>query len=219
MIRLLNAKSHKLPNETEKRQQGCPYVILSHVWQEAEVTFEDIPHFENISASPLGPKFASASKIIKACNAVLQLYKGGITHIWLDTICIDKKNLTEFFTAINSMWQWYKQADVCFAHLEDFPSPRAPTWTQSRWFTRGWTLQELVEPKDVIFFDNHWKKIGDSESLQRELTGRRKFRKDFLLHSAWRTQGSYMQAGMLLSQYTGDQPLNFIRLSRQCTNG
>lgn len=182
MMRLLNAETHELPNETEKRQQGCPYVILSHVWQEAEMTFEDMPHFENISASPLGPKYASASKIIGACNAVLRHYKGSITHLWLDTICIDKKNLTEFSTAINSMWQWYKQADVCFAFLEDFPGSGAPTWTQSKWFTRGWTLQELVAPKNVIFFDKNWNKKGDRENLQRELTGRTKIIMDFLLH-------------------------------------
>ena len=103
MIRLLNAKIHELPKETEKCQQGCPYLILSHGWQENEMTFEDIPHFENISASPLGPKYGGATKTIGACNAVLQHYRGDITHLWLDTICIDKKNLTEFSTAINSM--------------------------------------------------------------------------------------------------------------------
>lgn len=80
------------------------------------------------------------------------------------------------------MWQWYKQADVCFAFLEDLLGPGAPTLTQSKRFTRGWTLHELVAPKDVIFFDKFWKKIGDRKSLQQELTGRMKIGMDFLLH-------------------------------------
>lgn len=146
------------------------------------MTFEDMPQVEIMSASPLGPKFSSASKIIGACNAVLHQYKGGITHLWLDTICIDKKNLTEFSTAVNSMWQWYKQADTCFAFLEDFPGPGAPTLTQSRWFTRGWTLQELVAPKNVIVFDKYWNKAGDRECLQPDFTGRTKIGMNFLLH-------------------------------------
>lgn len=96
MIRLLNAESHELPSEAElKRQQGCPYVILSHVWQETEVTFEDMPYFEDMSTSPSGPKFSSASKIIGACKAILHDCKRGITHLRLDTICIDKMKLTD----------------------------------------------------------------------------------------------------------------------------
>lgn len=183
MIRLLNAQYHDLPAEAERKlQQGRPYVIISHVWQEMEVTFEDMPHFKTISASRSGPKFSSASKITGASDAVLRQYKGGINHLWLDTVCIDKKNLTEFSAAINSMWQWYKQAEACFAYLEDFPSPSVPTLTQSKWFTRGWTLQELVAPRKVLFFDKDWNAIGDKESLQRALTGRTKIAMDFLLH-------------------------------------
>ena len=183
MIRLLNAQNHELPDEAElKRQQGRPYVIISHVWQAMEVTFDDMPHFKTISASPLGSKFHSAAKITGACNAVLRQSKGGTNLLWLDTICIDKKNLTEFSTAINSMWQWYKQAEACFAYLEDFPSPGVATLTQSKWFTRGWTLQELVAPRNVIFFDKDWNVIGNKDSLQRALTGRTKIGTDFLLH-------------------------------------
>lgn len=183
MIRLLNAKSHELPDDAElKRQQGCPYVIISHVWQKTEVTYEDMPHFKTISASQSAPKFPSASKIIGACNAVLDHYKGRVTHLWLDTVCIDKKNLTEFSTAINSMWQWYKQAEACFAYLEDLPSPGVDTLTESKWFMRGWTLQELVAPKNVIFFDKGWNVKGDKEDLQQVLTARTKIDVDFLLH-------------------------------------
>ncbi|MCJ1477534.1 hypothetical protein MMC13_006206 [Lambiella insularis] len=183
MIRLLDAKSRQLPDQAElKRQQGCPYVVISHVWQESEVTFEDMPQFKTISASPTDPQYASALKMIKACDAVLRHEDGRVTHLWLDTVCIDKKNLTEFSTAINSMWRWYRQASACFVYLEDLPSPGVPTLTESKWFLRGWTLQELVAPRNVIFFDRNWNLIGNKESLQQELMDRTKIGVDFLLH-------------------------------------
>ena len=182
MIRLLNAESHALPNEQGlRRQRGLPYVIISHVWREREVVFEDMPHFKGMATNPSWEKSGSATKIIGACKTVLQYYKGKIAHVWLDTVCIDKKNLTELSMSIISMYRWYKQAEACFAYLEDYPSEEVPLFTQSKWFTRGWTLQELVAPKKMIFFDKDWKAIGDKESLQTPLTGRTKIHEDFLL--------------------------------------
>ena len=84
--------------------------------------------------------------------------------------------------SINSMYQWYKQAEACFAYLEDYPIVDVPIFTQSKWFTRGWTLQELVASRNVIFFDKDWKAIGDKESLQTSLTSRTMIHEDFLLH-------------------------------------
>ena len=184
MIRLLNARTHELPDEAElKRQQGRPYVIISHVWQGTEVTFDDMPNFKILSTSPSGPKYPSAFKITGASSAVLRHSNGATDLLWLDTVCIDKKNLTEFSTAINSMWTWYRRATACFAYLEDVPSPGGTTdLIQSKWFTRGWTLQELVAPRTVIFFDKHWNVLGDKESLQRTLSARTKISPDFLLH-------------------------------------
>ncbi|KAL8806940.1 MAG: hypothetical protein Q9200_004866 [Gallowayella weberi] len=101
----------------------------------------------------------------------------------MDTICIDKKNSTELSMSINSMYRWYEQARCCFVYLEDYPTKDVPVFTQSKWFTRGWTLQELVAPKYVVFFDKHWNYIGDRESLHPQLTSRTKISSGFLSHA------------------------------------
>ena len=77
MIRLLNAESYELPDEEgPKRLQRFPYVIVSHVWREREVVFEDMLQFKRLAASPSWEKSVSAAKIIGACKTVLQRYKG-----------------------------------------------------------------------------------------------------------------------------------------------
>ncbi|KAL8724355.1 MAG: hypothetical protein Q9181_006860 [Wetmoreana brouardii] len=179
MIRLLNAKTCRLPDNDEKKaQQGQSYVIISHVWGDTEIVFEDMPRFEELSTSS---KRLSAAKISGACEMVLRGYNGDIKYLWLDTVCIDKKNLTELSMSINSMYKWYRQAKVCFVYLQDFPGKDIDVFTKSRWFTRGWTLQELIAPERVIFFDRNWRWIGDKESLQEELYARTKITTMFLL--------------------------------------
>ena len=189
MRRLLNINTLELPDQDELRdQQELPYVILSHAWQRKEVTFDQMPQFNNLQNLP--PWKQSADKIIGACEAVrdadgrLKGETGGIkiSHLWMDTVCIDKKNLTELSEAINSMYRWYKQANSCFVYLEDFPSGGVNHFTQSRWFERGWTLQELVAPEKVIFFDSKWNLLGKKETLQEDLSSRTKIDTDFLLH-------------------------------------
>ena len=110
MIRLLNAETRKLQDDNEMRaQQGQPYVIISHVWLDREIVFDDMPCFgENVTSS----KPLSAAKMLGACQFVLRHYNGNVKYLWLDTVCIDKKNLTELSMAINSMYRWYRQAKV-----------------------------------------------------------------------------------------------------------
>ncbi|MDI1487518.1 MAG: hypothetical protein OHK93_006788 [Ramalina farinacea] len=134
----------------------------------------EMPHFP-------ASKPASAFKITGACETVLAHYGGDIQNIWLDTVCIDQKNPHELSASINSMYRWYKQAEVCFALLGDYPGPGVRVFTDSRWFTRGWTLQELVAPRNVRFFDRNWKYVGDKESLAEALIARTKIGRDFLL--------------------------------------
>ena len=139
MIRLLNAETCQLPDEDEmKAQQGQPYVIISHAWLDKEVVFADMPSFREISSS----KWESARKITGACKTVLDYFNQGVKYLWLDTVCIDKKNLTEYSMAINSMYNWYRLAKVCFVYLQDIPSKDNSVFTGSKWFTRGWTFQE-----------------------------------------------------------------------------
>lgn len=197
MIRLLEVERYELPHEDEiKRQQGLPYVIFSHVWQQKEILFDDVPQFKIWARTPSPPPWAksdSAKKVQATCRAVLQRYQEKILHLWLDTVCINKKNLTELSMSINSMYRWYKQAQACFVYLEDFPSKDVSVWTESKWFIRGWTLQELVAPKDVVFFDKHWRVLGNKLGLWKELANRTKIDQKYLLHHVNISQASISQ--------------------------
>lgn len=138
MIRLLNVENYEFHSEKQHMcQQQCPYVIISHVWEPNEMMFGDVQESK---------RAATSHKIGGACQTVLQHYGGKIKHIWLDTVCIDQKNPVELSTSINSMYQWYKQSEACFVYLKDYPTKDVPVFTKSKWFTRGWTLQELVAP-------------------------------------------------------------------------
>ncbi len=106
-------------------------------------------------------------KIRRACT-VARLDQ--FSQLWVDTSCIDKTSSTELSEAINSMFAWYRDAAVCYVYLADVPrsgDPRRPgsAFRHSRWFTRGWTLQELIAPQVVVFLSREWEVIGTKESL------------------------------------------------------
>jgi hypothetical protein len=102
------------------------------------------------------PKYQPGTK--KIDFAVRQTLVHEFEYLWVDTICIDKSNSTELFEAINSMFRWYAEAKVCYAYLEDIRYTR--DIPMSRWFTRGWTLQELLAPVEVAFFNADWRLLG-----------------------------------------------------------
>ena len=143
-----------------------PYAILSHTWGNDEVSFQDM----------LGsaPQLRQGYRKIKlSCNAASS---DGFGFIWIDTCCIDKTSSSELSEAINSMFRWYEQAEVCYVFMEDVPSEDNPDvegskFYESRWFTRGWTLQELIAPSSIVFFNNDWNEIGTKSSL-REIVSR-----------------------------------------------
>ncbi|KAL2150905.1 hypothetical protein VTH82DRAFT_6003 [Thermothelomyces myriococcoides] len=113
---------------------------------------------------------AGFSKIDYACR---QAIKDGYRYVWVDTCCIDKRSSAELSEAINSMFDWYQKAAVCYAYLEDVHfddyTEGYRTWKDlfhnSRWFTRGWTLQELLAPRRVVFYANGWRLLGTKTSL------------------------------------------------------
>jgi hypothetical protein len=89
----------------------------------------------------------------------------------VDRFCIDKTSSTELSEAINSMYQWYQNADMCYDYLEDVEKARADEFIrQSRWFTRGWTLQELVAPQQIVFFDKGFQELGTKISLAQTIS-------------------------------------------------
>ncbi|RFU32298.1 hypothetical protein B7463_g4011, partial [Scytalidium lignicola] len=147
------------------------YAILSHTWYEGqEVTLPDLQSPEKRRLIMAKQEYA---KIKKTCDRAL---KDGLDYAWVDTCCIDKTSSAELSEAINSMMGWYERSDVCYAFLEDVPpGTDAPSaFARSRWFTRGWTLQELIAPRIVKFFASDWSLLNEKRVLSdflSEITG------------------------------------------------
>ncbi|PTB72073.1 HET-domain-containing protein [Trichoderma longibrachiatum ATCC 18648] len=140
-----------------------PYAILSHTWgsDSDELTFRQVENGE-IDKQTLGS--------IKLRGCCQQAQKDGLGYAWIDTCCIDKTNLVELSEAINSMYRWYSRASVCYAYLSDVPDNDVPPrpgskFRSSRWFQRGWTLQELLAPKLVRFYNSEWRSIGTKGTI------------------------------------------------------
>lgn len=190
-MKLLNVYTFQLEDkgkiqQTRISQGKSPYVsyaILSHVWLArgddgpSEVVMSDLLDWKSCTMrKPLG-----AAKILGACKAVSawsmqrrvwQPEEPEITHIWIDSCCIDQTNPAELSMSINSMYRWYQEATVCLVYLYDIYRPeRGPVeLSQSRWFTRGWTLQELIAPYIVEFYDAKWQPMGTKASLRDSLS-------------------------------------------------
>ncbi|RDK46475.1 HET-domain-containing protein [Aspergillus phoenicis ATCC 13157] len=148
-MRLLNAKTLKL--EEFVGHEIPKYAILSHTWGKDEVSFQDM------QTSTVTERKGYA-KIKHSCERALQEC---IYYVWVDTCCIDKTNSVELSEAINSMMAWYAQSEVCYAYLADVPptfddEACKTAFCQSRWFTRGWTLQELIAPSRLTFLAQDW---------------------------------------------------------------
>lgn len=176
-MRLINTRTLRLENFS-KATQTPPYAILSHTWGHGEVSLQQ---FQN---SKIRSRRKGFGKIKSACG---EAHRQGLQYIWVDTCCIDKTSSAELSEAINSMFKWYQRSQICYAFCEDvqqdsISSPdmagtcNAPEteFAASRWFTRGWTLQELIAPKEVIFYNKAWTSIGKkstSSDLITEITG------------------------------------------------
>ncbi|KAE8374683.1 heterokaryon incompatibility protein-domain-containing protein [Aspergillus bertholletiae] len=162
-MRLLNAKTLKL----EKFSSGKipPYVILSHTWEMPEIEMGDMENAEVKQMKGWG-------KIQATCD---QAIRDGHQYVWIDTCCIDKTNTEELRKALRSMFSWYMNAVVCYVYLSDVPgncdvNRKGSEFENSRWFTRGWTLQELLAPAKVTFFSQDWVEIGTKHKLATTLS-------------------------------------------------
>jgi hypothetical protein len=147
-----------------------PYAILSHTWGEdnKEVTFADLKDSSG--------KTKDGYKKLRFCGQ--QAACDGLQYFWVDTCCIDKSNSNEISEAINSMFRWYRNAAKCYVYLTDVMTndridlllqPWEAAFRNSRWFTRGWTLQELIAPTLVEFFCSNGQRLGDKKSLEQQL--------------------------------------------------
>ena len=167
---LINTSSLELQQIIDSAQEA--YAILSHTWGDAEVTFQQLSQ----TASRSEEGFA---KIKKTCNLAK---RQGIRWAWVDTCCIDKTSSAELSESINSMFTWYHHSEVCFVYLADLkPIPTGLSSAdrgayldkelpQCRWFTRGWTLQELIAAKNLMVYDQEWNFVGTKSDLEDRLS-------------------------------------------------
>jgi hypothetical protein len=182
------------------------YAILSHTWiaNHEEVTFKDI----------MKGKGKGKAGYQKLHFIATQATMDGLKYFWVDTCCIDKASSAELQEAINSMFQWYLKSSKCYVYLADVSweisrnatseqssSPHRPwhdAFLRSRWYTRGWTLQELLAPQSVQFFSKEGNLLGDKLSLKLSITQVTKIPIDIL-------EGSYKY----LLQYDVDERLSW----------
>jgi ankyrin repeat protein len=137
-----------------------PYAILSHRWGNDEVTYQDLE--ANTGAKERKDGF---NKVRQCCS---KAKADGFDYLWIDTTCINKESSSELSEAINSMFNWYHEAERCYAYLADVPSKSS--FKESEWFTRGWTLQELLAPSDIHFLDENWAFIGTKTSQRQDIS-------------------------------------------------
>ncbi|KAI6131893.1 heterokaryon incompatibility protein-domain-containing protein [Pisolithus croceorrhizus] len=145
------------------------YCILSHRWGH-EVCCREMVELANMGNRREIRKRDGYQKILRACERTKD---DGFRWLWVDTCCIDDRSSSEVSEAINSMFHWYKNSQRCYAYLHDttlFPAKADNDnfkafngWPE--WFSRGWTLQELIAPKDLQFLNKDRKYIGDKQSL------------------------------------------------------
>ena len=171
------------------------YAILSHRWEEddQEVTLEDMSN--GVASSKKG------YKKIQFCGE--QAKNDGLGFFWVDSCCIDKKSSAELSESINSMFRWYRKAAKCYVYLSDVTAVNCPqtqwqpTFIESAWFTRGWTLQELLAPRSVEFFSRDNVRLGDKISLEQQI------------HTATGITTEALQ-GIPLSQFSLDERLQWM---------
>jgi len=144
------------------------YAILSHTWDanDQELTYQEI--MNNRGSDKTG------FRKIEFCAD--QAEKDDLNYFWVDSCCIDKSNSVELTEAINSMYRWYGAAVKCYVYLSDVSVDfqQISSWDepfrQSRWFQRGWTLQELLAPSSVEFFSQDEQPLGDKTTLEVQIS-------------------------------------------------
>ena len=173
-MRLLNSKTFELRNFDNS--PSPKYAIFSHRWYEDELKYEDFRAQDLLDGTNSGRAY---DKVRNACRIARDNH---FEWIWIDSCCINKASSEETSSSINSMFKWYQEADVCYVYLFDvqYRDNRASnieSFTSngvhgkaSEWFERGWTLQELLAPRSMMFFDASWEPIGTRVQLAKEIS-------------------------------------------------
>lgn len=180
-MRLLKVDNGRLTLETFVNLEIAPkYVTLSHVWGTDEVTYQDM----------VEGKAEDKDAFTKILNFARQATTDGYQYIWIDTCCINKTDPFELQETITSMKRIYQNSSITYAYLADVPT-RGISWKQafrnSRWFTRGWTLQELLAPARVEFYNTDWHHLGSKSGLADHISDITSIPIPILTGGDWRT--------------------------------
>lgn len=172
-MRLLQTSTFELVTKYQSLDDTFPpYAILSHTWgtDNEEISLQDLQYVlatrKNRTNDLVTQSLMARPGFIKIQRAAKLALSEGYDFIWIDTCCIDKTSSAELSEAINSMFQWYEQSTVCYVFLSDveavedagdqLPPETCDAISSSRWFTRGWTLQELIAPSNLRFYSKDW---------------------------------------------------------------
>ncbi|KAG9187046.1 hypothetical protein G6011_10154 [Alternaria panax] len=164
-MRLIDCRSDWLRMQEFIGPPPVPFAILSHTWDSEEVNFQA---FNDIATR------TAAKGWIKIEQTCREAQRCGFDYVWIDSCCIDKTNNAELSESINSMFQWYSEAELCLVYLADFDanatdSERDTMLVCARWFSRGWTMQEIIAARAANFYDRAWCQFGTRASLRDEL--------------------------------------------------
>ncbi|EME48360.1 hypothetical protein DOTSEDRAFT_111345, partial [Dothistroma septosporum NZE10] len=165
-------------HEFEHVESAPRYAIVSHRWGKDEITYQKF----------LADRYQSGQgngwfKTIKGCNLARSFE---LSWVWIDTCCIDKKSSSELSEAVNSMYSWYSHSHECYAFLPDVlltPTDEgfAEEFEKSVWFTRGWTLQEVLAPRRLLFYNAKFQLIGDKQQRRAEVAAATGIHANYLL--------------------------------------
>jgi hypothetical protein len=134
------------------------YVMLSHRWEGTESLLHDIQGKVVYDLDPVG----GITKLQSFCETTRDK---GYLWAWIDTCCIDQTNNVEVQQSVNSMFVWYRHSALTIIYLSDVPPSSQPgTLASSAWNTRGWTVQEFLAPKFVLFYQKDWSLYLDDRS-------------------------------------------------------
>ena len=196
-MRLIHTESFEIRQVDEllsiqKLENDGEYAIVSHRWSVGdEDVFPKLEILHRKNRDTQQHKQAeqvkdllqrsndeSISKIRLACR---EARKDKIPYVWIDTCCIDRRDLRELSQALNSMFRWYKEARICYTYLSDVEfDNQADQFKKSAWFTRGWTLQELLAPGQMHFFDLDWTRLGTKKSMLSQISEATNIKTDYL---------------------------------------
>jgi hypothetical protein len=142
------------------------YGILSHTWgaDGEEITYEEL---KGGIPRPISNSTRLGFQKLRFCQD--RADQDGLRYFWIDTCCINKADSSELSWALNSMFYWYQRAARCYVYMQDVPSHDMTRFERSRWFRRGWTLQELIAPSSVVFYAQNGSRLGDKSSLEKTI--------------------------------------------------